>query len=208
MNEVLNLAGHLRASRAELFDALQPEEISGPHLFVLAEVMAASKSLRPACCAMTRLSSKGWKRQNRSAQEAVQDLTFELQYGCYGYVVEADIRGFFDNMDHDQLCQMLEQRIDDQAFLGLIRQWLKAGILETDGGILHPQTGTPQGGIVSPILANVHLHHVLDRWFHEVVQSHCQGEAMLVRYADDWVCAFRYQKGCAAFLSRVTKAAG
>ena len=128
-------------------------------------------------------------RQNRSAQEAVQDLTFELQYGCYGYVVEADIRGFFDDMDHEQLCQMLEQRIDDQAFLGLIRQWLKAGILETDGCIIHPQTGTPQGGIVSPILANVYLHHVLDRWFHEVVQAHCQGEAMLVRYADD--CAPR-----------------
>lgn len=147
-------------------------------------------------------------RPHRSAQGAVQDLTFELQYGCYGYVVEADIRGFFDNMDHDQLCQMLEQRIDDQAYLGLIRQWLKAGILETDGCILHPQTGTPQGGIVSPILANVYLHHVLDRWFHEVVQLHCQGEAMLVRYADDWVCAFRYQKDAERFYRVLPKRLG
>lgn len=147
-------------------------------------------------------------RQNRSAQEAVQDLTFELQYGRYGYVVEADIRGFFDNMDHDQLCQMLEQRIDDQAFLGLIRQWLKAGILETDGCIIHPQTGTPQGGIVSPILANVYLHHVLDRWFHEVVLSHCQGKAMMVRYADDWVCAFQFQNDAERFYRVLPKRLG
>jgi RNA-directed DNA polymerase len=90
-------------------------------------------------------------RPGRGAGEAVRDLTFDLQYGRYGYVVEADIQGFFDHMDHDWLLKMLRLRIDDRAFLGLIRKWLKAGILETDGRVIHPDTGTPQGGVVSPV---------------------------------------------------------
>jgi len=89
-------------------------------------------------------------RLRRSAQEAIGELTFNLQYGKYGYLVEADVRGFFDHMDHEWLLKMLELRIDDRAFLKLIRKWLKAGILETDGEVLHPETGTPQGGIVAP----------------------------------------------------------
>ena len=93
----------------------------------------------------------------------------------YGYIVEADIKGFFDHMDHDWLLKMLSLRIDDRAFLDLIRKWLKAGILETDGKVIHPETGTPQGGIVSPVLANVYLHYALDLWFEKVVKPHCQG---------------------------------
>jgi group II intron reverse transcriptase/maturase len=89
-------------------------------------------------------------RLRRSAREAISELTFNLQYGKYGYLVEADVRGFFDHMDHEWLLKMLELRIDDRAFLKLIRKWLKAGILETDGEVLHPETGTPQGGIVAP----------------------------------------------------------
>jgi retron-type reverse transcriptase len=73
--------------------------------------------------------------------------------------VEADIKGFFDNIDHQWLIKMLEERIDDQPFLRLIRKWLRAGILETDGQVVHPVTGTPQGGIVSPVLANIYLHY-------------------------------------------------
>ena len=90
-------------------------------------------------------------RPERSALDGVRDLTFDLQYGVYGYVVEADVKGFFDHMDHDWLLKMLSLRIDDQAFLDLIRKWLKAGILETDGEVIHPDTGTPQGEIVSPV---------------------------------------------------------
>jgi retron-type reverse transcriptase len=89
-------------------------------------------------------------RLRRSAREAISELTFNLQYGKYGYLVEADVRGFFDHMDHEWLLKMLELRIDDRAFLKLIRKWLTAGILETDGEVLHPETGTPQGGIVAP----------------------------------------------------------
>ena len=131
-------------------------------------------------------------RAGRSAKEAIEDLKFNLQFGKFGYVVEADIKGFFDNLDHSWLLQMLRQRIDDEAFLNLIRKWLKAGVLETDGKILHPETGTPQGGTVSPVLANVYLHFVLDLWFQNRVKAHCKGDAFILRYADDFLCAFRY----------------
>jgi group II intron reverse transcriptase/maturase len=138
-------------------------------------------------------------RPHRSAKETVADLTFNLQYGCYGYIVEADIQGFFDNLDQDQLLEMLAQRIDDRAFLQLICKWLKAGILDTDGTILDPETGTPQGGVISPILANVYLHHALDLWFETVVKQHVRGEAMMCRYADDFVCAFRFRDDAESF---------
>jgi hypothetical protein len=94
-------------------------------------------------------------RPGRGAGDAVRDLTFDLPYGRYGYVVEADIQGFFDHMDHDWVLEMPRLRIDDRAFLGLIQKWLKAGILETDGRVIHLDTGTPQGGVISPVLANV-----------------------------------------------------
>ena len=131
-------------------------------------------------------------RPNRSAKEAIDDLQFNLQFGKYGYVVEADIRGFFDNIDHDWLLRMLRERIDDTAFLNLISKWLKAGILDTDGQILHPESGTPQGGIVSPVLANIYLHFGLDLWFLKRVKAHGRGESFILRYADDFICAFRY----------------
>jgi group II intron reverse transcriptase/maturase len=138
-------------------------------------------------------------RPGKSALDGVRDLTFDLQYGVYGYVVEADVKGFFDHMDHDWLLKMLSLRIDDQAFLDLIRKWLKAGILEIDGEIVHPDTGTPQGGIVSPVLANVYLHYALDLWFEKVVKPQSRGEAIMCRYADDAVWAFRYREEAERF---------
>jgi group II intron reverse transcriptase/maturase len=138
-------------------------------------------------------------RPGRGAQDAVRDLPFDLQYGKYGYLVEADVQGFFDQMNHTWLLTMLRERIDDRAFLRLIRKWLKAGILETDGQVVHPETGSPQGGSISPVLANVYLHYALDLWFEKVVKAHCCGAALLCRYADDWVCAFRYQDDAERF---------
>jgi group II intron reverse transcriptase/maturase len=107
-------------------------------------------------------------RPGRGAREAVGEMAFNLQYGSYRYIVEADIKGFFDNIEHDWLLKMLEIRIDDKAFLNLIRKWLKAGVLDTDGRVISPETGTPQGGIISPVLANVYLHYALDLWFEKV----------------------------------------
>ncbi len=132
-------------------------------------------------------------RPGRGARDAVGELTLYLQYGRYGYIVDADVKGFFTNMDHEWLLEMLRQRIDDKAFLNLIDKWLKAGILETDGSVIHPDTGTPQGGSISPVLANVYLHYALDLWFEKVVKRSCKGDVLIARYADDWVCAFQYK---------------
>lgn len=131
--------------------------------------------------------------------DAVDKLTVKLQFGRYNYVVEADITGYFDNIDHDWLLKMLAERVDDQSFLWLIGKWLKAGVLETDGEVLHPVTGSPQGGIVSPILANIYLHFVLDLWFQKVVIPNGSGEACLIRYADDFVCAFEKEEDAQRF---------
>jgi RNA-directed DNA polymerase len=129
-------------------------------------------------------------RPRIGALEAVDQLTVKLQFGGYYHVVEADIKGFFDNLSHEWLMRMLAERIDDQAILRLLKKWLKAGVLDTDGKVLKPEGGTPQGGVISPILANVYLHYALDLWFEKVFQRSCQGEAFLIRYADDFVCGF------------------
>jgi RNA-directed DNA polymerase len=138
-------------------------------------------------------------RPHRGPLDAVKALTKALQFGRYGWVVEADIKGFFDNIDHDWMIRMLEQRIDDQPFLRLIRKWLKAGIMETDGHVVNPITGTPQGGIVSPILANIYLHYALDLWFERSFRSTCQGAALILRFADDFVCAFEHRSDALRF---------
>ena len=138
-------------------------------------------------------------RKGKGARDAVDDLGFNLQYGSYGYAVEADIKGYFDAIDHDRLLEMLELRIDDDALMGLIRQWLKAGILDIDGEIIHPETGSPQGGIISPLLANVYLHHVMDQWFDQVVRAYSDGKVMMIRFADDYVCMFQYRADAAQF---------
>ena len=130
-------------------------------------------------------------RPGIGAKNAIEELHFQLQYGWYNYVVEADIKGFFDHINHDWLIRMLSQRISDTPFLRLIGKWLKAGILDTDGKVIHPVTGTPQGGIVSPILANVYLHYVLDLWFEKVIKPNCKGSVYLCRYADDFVVLFQ-----------------
>jgi group II intron reverse transcriptase/maturase len=147
-------------------------------------------------------------RRHRGAKDAVSDLTFNLQYGRFGYVVEADIKGFFDNIDHDKLLEMLSQRINDKAFLNLIRKWLKAGILEPENYVIHPDTGTPQGGIISPVLANIYLHIVLDKWFEEEIKPRLKGKAIIYRYADDFVCAFQYKEDVDRFFKVLPKRMG
>ncbi|MBC8493042.1 MAG: group II intron reverse transcriptase/maturase [Chloroflexi bacterium] len=147
-------------------------------------------------------------RPKVGALDAVDKLTVKLQFGRYNFVVEADIKSFFDNVGHEWMIRMLEERIDDRPFLRLIKKWLKAGVLDTDGKVIHPATGTPQGGIVSPILANVYLHYALDLWFHKVVRKYCRGEACLIRYADDFVCAFQYQTEAERFYRALGKRLG
>jgi RNA-directed DNA polymerase len=147
-------------------------------------------------------------RPNRGPQLASKVLAGRLAIGKYHFVVEADIRGFFDNIDHDWLLKMLALRINDGALLGLIRKWLKAGVLEEDGQVTHPVTGSPQGGIISPVLANVYLHYALDLWFEEVVRRHVSGQAMIVRFADDFVCAFEHREEAERFMTMLPERLG
>jgi len=147
-------------------------------------------------------------RPGRSPQAASKDLARTLLAGKYCWVVEADIRGFFDTIDHEWMMKMLEERIDDAPFLRLIRKWLRAGILETDGQVVHPVTGTPQGGIVSPVLANIYLHYVVDLWFERRIKPRCHGEAMIIRFADDFVCAFQYRSDAESFYKELGERLG
>lgn len=129
-------------------------------------------------------------RRGKSAHQALDQIRSIIYRNDINCVMEADIRGFFDNIDHDWLIKMLEQRINDQAFIRLIKKWLKAGILSEDGKVIHPATGTPQGGLVSPVLANIYLHYVLDHWFEKQIKRENKRACHLVRYADDFVCLF------------------
>lgn len=138
-------------------------------------------------------------RPHRGAKEAVQAVRTGLKDKT-AWVVEADIRGFFDNLDHSWLMRMLALRVADRPFLSLIRKWLNAGILEKDGSVLSPVSGTPQGGIISPVLANVYLHYALDLWFEKVFRKDCKGTAFLVRYCDDFVAGFQYREDAYRFM--------
>jgi len=149
------------------------------------------------------LESSWGYRKGRGPREASQVLENELHQGKYGWVVEADIKSFFDHIDHDWMIRMLEERVNDQAFLRLIRKWLKAGVLEETGEILHPATGTPQGGVISPVLANVYLHYALDLWFERGVKKRCAGGTTIMRYADDFVCAFEHKADAERFMEEL-----
>jgi RNA-directed DNA polymerase len=144
-------------------------------------------------------------RLGRNAREAVRTLKQELQFGCYNCVVEIDIKGFFDRIDHDKLMQMLELRIDDRPFLRLIWKWLKAGVLEEGGKVIHPDTGCPQGSSISPVLANIYLHYVLDLWFQDVVKPRCKVRVFMCRFADDVVFAFQWYEEADRFLRVLPK---
>jgi len=111
--------------------------------------------------------------------------------GTFRIVVEVDIKSFFDTIDHQWMVKMVEKRVNDKSIVWLIKQWLRAGIMMEDGSTENPERGTPQGGVVSPILANIYLHYVLDLWFQTEVRKHSAMEVTLVRYADDFVAAFR-----------------
>jgi RNA-directed DNA polymerase len=121
------------------------------------------------------------------------------QFGRDTLVVEADIKGFVDNLEHAWVMRRVGERIEEGAFLRLLRTWLGAGVLATDGQGLPPGTGTPHGGIISPLLAKVSRHEALDRWFHQVVKPRGGGEACLIRDADDGVGAFHEQADAERF---------
>lgn len=131
-------------------------------------------------------------RPGRGAHDALERLWKETMNADGGWVLEVDISKFFDTLDHGHLRQFVQHRVRDGVLLRLIGKWLSAGVMES-GRISYPEEGSPQGGVISPMLANVYLHYVLDRGFEQEVQPRLAGRAYLIRYADDFVIGFTDQ---------------
>jgi RNA-directed DNA polymerase len=143
-------------------------------------------------------------RSAHQALEAVRDATMPVGGG---WVLEVDIRKFYDTLDHERLREMLGRRVRDGVLLRVIGKWLKAGVLE-QGCVTHPETGTPQGGVISPLLANIYLHEVLDQWFHRDVVPRLTGRVRLVRYADDLLLVFSWSGDARRVLNVLPKRLG
>ncbi len=141
-------------------------------------------------------------RPKRNPHQCVDQLGRVLQQQLIRHVVEADIRGFFDHVNHEWLIKFVEQRVGDPRVLRLVRRMLKAGIME-DGLTKATDEGTPQGSIVSPLLSNIYLHYVLDLWFDRRVRPACRGQAHLFRFADDFVVCFEHADDAAQFQLRL-----
>jgi group II intron reverse transcriptase/maturase len=137
-------------------------------------------------------------RPERSCHDALRTLSQTVESGQVHHIVEADIRGFFDNVDQDHLMMFLGHRIADKRVLRYIKRFLKAGIQE-DGVFRASERGTPQGGVISPLLANIYLHYTLDIWFTRRFHKSCDGEARLIRYADDFVVCFQRERDAKRF---------
>lgn len=148
-------------------------------------------------------SSHGF-RPERNAHQVVRFMNQTIMTRKVNYVLEADIKGFFDNVDHDWLMKFLGNDIEDKNFLRYIKRFLIAGVME-DGQQLASDRGTPQGGLISPILANVYLHYVLDWWFETCVKPELKGEAYYVRYADDFLMLFQYENEARQVMERLTQ---
>ncbi|WP_462405230.1 group II intron reverse transcriptase/maturase [Gracilibacillus sp. Marseille-QA3620] len=137
-------------------------------------------------------------RPNRNCHDALKILNFYIEKRLVSYVVDVDIKGFFDNVDHKWMMEFLKHRITDPNLLRIISRFLKGGYME-ESRRYKTDKGTPQGGVISPILANVYLHYVLDLWFEKVVRKQCEGQAYMVRYADDFVCCFQHKREAIQF---------
>ena len=131
-------------------------------------------------------------RPKRSAHDVVRYINQTIMIHKVNYVLEADIKGFFDNVSHEWLMKFLEHDIQDRNFLRYVKRFLIAGIME-GSELRDSDRGTPQGGLISPVLANVYLHYVLDLWFEKVIKPRLRGEAYYVRYADDFLILFQYE---------------
>lgn len=141
-------------------------------------------------------------RSRRGCHDALGALGRTIQRQKVNWIVEADIRGFFDHVNHEWLMKFLKVRVGDPRVLRLIWRMLKGGVME-DGLVQASEEGTPQGGILSPLLSNVYLHYALDLWFERRFRAQCRGETYLFRYADDFVVCFQYREEAERFLKEL-----
>ncbi len=163
--------------------------------------MAVKRVLEPIYEEVFEDSSYGY-RPGRSPHDCLDELGRTIQQRRVNHAVEADIRGFFDNVNHEWMLKFLEHRIGDPRILRLITRMLRAGIME-DGLVKASEQGTPQGSILSPLLSNIYLHYVLDLWFSHRVKKQCRGEAYYFRFADDFLACFQYKADAESFRDRL-----
>jgi RNA-directed DNA polymerase len=141
-------------------------------------------------------------RPGRGQHDALDALAVGIEKKRIAWVLDADIRGFFDAIDHGWMVKFVEHRIGDQRVVRLIRKWLSAGVLE-DGTLRQVEEGTPQGGSISPLLSNIYLHYVLDLWTDRWRKAHAAGEVIIVRYADDFIIGFQSKSDAERFLGEL-----
>ncbi len=146
-------------------------------------------------------------RPGRSAHQALQRVWRGVMDMRGGWVLEVDIKSFFDNLEHNSLRDILNQRVRDGVLRRMIDKWLKAGVVEA-GQLWHPESGTPQGGVVSPLLSNIYLHEVLDMWFEHMVKPVLHAPAFLVRFADDVIIVFKSKRDAERVLDVLPKRLG
>ncbi len=146
-------------------------------------------------------------RPRRSAHQALDSLWQQTMRTGGGWILEVDIQKFFDTLDHAHLRELLQRRVRDGVLLRLIGKWLNAGVRE-DGATWYPESGSPQGGVISPMLSNVYLHCVLDEWFEREVRPRMTGRVFLIRYADDFVVGFSHEEDARRVLAVLPKRFG
>ena len=146
-------------------------------------------------------------REKRSQHDALDSIHVGISRLKINYILDADISGFFDQINHDWLLKFLEHRIADRRILRLIKKWLKVGVME-DGKRTAQEIGIPQGSVISPVLANIYLHYAQDLWAHQWRKRHAGGDVIIVRYADDSVVGFQYKNDAEKFLKDLTERMG
>lgn len=128
-------------------------------------------------------------RAGHSPHQAVKQMFCKVSFEKMHHIIDGDIQNYFGSIDHTHLREFLDKRVNDGVIRRMIDKWLKAGVLES-GNITYPDEGTPQGGVISPLLANIYLHYVLDVWFSEIIQPLLKGKSFIIRYADDFILGF------------------
>lgn len=146
-------------------------------------------------------------RPGRNPHNALDALTVGITQKRVNWVLDADLRGFYDTISHEWLVKFIQHRIGDKRIVRLIQRWLKAGVLE-DGSWTPSEEGTPQGGLISPVLANIYLHYAFDQWAHQWRKRNARGDVILVRYADDFVVGFEHRGEAEQFQRDLTERMG
>jgi group II intron reverse transcriptase/maturase len=143
-------------------------------------------------------------RRGHSQHQALSELRQRCMEGNIGWIVDADVKGCFDNIDHGRLLEVIRQRVNDGGILRLIGKWLKAGVMEGET-LTYPEKGTQQGGVASPMLANIFLHHVLDEWYAREAKPRIKGQSFLIRFADDFLVGCEHETDAQWVMTALTE---